>query len=190
MDFAQRLARTAAEAAKIRKKSLRECNSQKAKAVQTEQTEKWQELEQDPKWKVISSLFSNNRQQLDPDTNPVTPALHPVGRSPSPIPSRMTTTTPIPDIEATSTAMEALGIQQQRVQLMEQCQPSTEKDSWNMNTPKDPLLEAFESFKEAVKIIRICFHPEPRNRVLTLICTLYHNFDCNDPVLEFNEIVV
>jgi hypothetical protein len=79
--------------------------------------------------------------------------------------------------------MEALGIQQERVQLLEQCQPST-------NAPTDPLLEAFESFKEAVKIIRICFHPEPRNRALTLICTLYHNFNCNDPVLEFNEIFV
>jgi hypothetical protein len=114
-----------------------------------------------------------------------------VGRStPTPIPSRRTTTTPVTDMEATSTAMEALGIQQERVQLLEQCQPSTEKDSWNTNAPKDPQLEAFESFKEAVKIIRICFHPEARNRALTLICTLYHNFNCNDPVLEFNEIFV
>ena len=64
MDFAQRIARTAAEAAEIRKKSLRECNSKKAKAVQTEQTEKWQDLEKDPKWDVISSLFINWIQQL------------------------------------------------------------------------------------------------------------------------------
>jgi hypothetical protein len=60
MDFAQRVARTAAEAAEIRKNSLVKCRSKKATAVQTEQSEKWQDLEKDPKWDVISNLFINN----------------------------------------------------------------------------------------------------------------------------------
>ena len=157
MDFAQHVARAAAEAAEIRKNSLVNSHSKKAKAIQKEQSNKWKDLEQDPKWDVISNLLINNMEQL-------TPTLNPVGRStPTPIPSRRTTTTPVTDMDATSAAMESLGIQQERVQLQEQCQPSTEKDSWNKDAPKDSELEAFDSFKEAVKIIRICFHPEPRN---------------------------
>ena len=60
MAFAQHVARAAAEAAEIRRNSLVNIHSKKAKAIQNKQSNKWKDLEQDPKWDIISNLLQND----------------------------------------------------------------------------------------------------------------------------------
>jgi hypothetical protein len=153
MDFAQQVARAAAEAASIRRNFLVDIHSKKEKITQNKQSNKWENLEQDPKWKIVSNLLQN-------------------------------------DMDATSSAMKALDIQKEKIQLQEQCQPPTEKDSGNNDTSKDSELEKVNSFREAFEKIKICFHQEPRDKALTLICALYNKLNCNDTILEFNEMFV
>ena len=93
-------------------------------------------------------------------------------------------------MDATSSAMKALDIQKEIIQLQEQCKPPTEKDSQNNNAAKDAKLEKIESFKKAFETIKICFHNEPRDKALTLICALYNKLNCNNTILEFNEMFV
>ena len=57
MAFAQNVARAAAEAAEIRRNSLVNILSKKAKRIQKEQGNKWKDLEQDPKWNVIFPTY-------------------------------------------------------------------------------------------------------------------------------------